>query len=90
MTCAARLSFPINNSRVSVLIFVRSNAYFMSVVQSVCFSSGRNTLRERVFMYHHRHVFCSASFPLPLVSLRGVDCLVSGVMMAVVVGIVYG
>ena len=63
MTCATWLSFPINNSRVSVLMFIEDNASFMSVVQDVCFSSGRNTLREWVFMSHHRHFLCSDSCP---------------------------
>ena len=45
MTCAAWSSFPINDSRVSVLIFVEANASFMSFVQAVCLSSGRDTLR---------------------------------------------
>ena len=46
MTCDVLLSFPINDSSVSVLIFVKANASFMSVVQAVCFSFGINTLRE--------------------------------------------
>ena len=46
MSCDACLSFPINNFSVSVLIFVYANASFISVVQAVCLSSGRNTLRD--------------------------------------------
>ena len=45
MTCAVWLSFTINDSRLSVLIFVEANASFMSFIQAVCFSSGRDTLR---------------------------------------------
>ena len=41
-------------------------------------------------MSHPRHGFGSASSPPPQVSLRRVDRLVSGVLMAVVVGILYG
>ena len=46
MKCDAWLSFPINNYSVSVLIFVEADASFMSVVQSVCFYSDGNTIRE--------------------------------------------
>ena len=46
MTYASLLSFPINNSSVSVLIFVEANASFISLNQAVCFSSVSNTLRE--------------------------------------------
>ena len=70
ITCPARLSFPINDSSVSVLIFVEANAYSMSVVQAVCFSSGRNTLREWVFIYHPSHIFCSVSCPYPTSFLK--------------------
>ena len=63
ITRAAQLSFPINNSSVSVLIFVEANAYSMSVVQAFCLSYGRNTLIEWVFMSHPRHVLCLASCP---------------------------
>ena len=45
MTCAALLSFPMNDSRVSVLIFLEPNASLMSFVQDVCFYSIRDTLR---------------------------------------------
>ena len=58
MICAAWLIFLINDSSVSVLIFVEANAYFMSVFQAVCFSFGRNTLSKWVFMSHPRHVLC--------------------------------
>ena len=63
MIFAAWLRLPINNYSVSVIIFDEANASFISVVQAVCFSSGRNTLREWVFMPHPRHVLCSASCP---------------------------
>ena len=65
MTCAVWLIFPINDSSVSVLIFVQDNASFMSFVQSICFSSYRYTLRYWVLMSQPRHVFCSASCPSP-------------------------
>ena len=61
MTCTAWSSFPINDSSVSVLIFVESNASFMSLVQAICFYFGRNTLIVWVFMSHPRHVLCLAS-----------------------------
>ena len=70
MTCDAWLRLPINNSSVSVLIFVEANAYFMSVIHTVCFSSGRNTLRKWVFMSHPRHVLFSDSFPFPISFLK--------------------
>ena len=70
MTCAAWLSFPINDSSISVLIFFGANASCMSVVQAICFSSGSNTLRDLVFMYHPRHVLCSASCPSPAIFLK--------------------
>ena len=70
MTCATWLSFPINNSSVSVLIFVEANAYFMSLTQDVCFSSVRNTLREWVFMSHPRHVLWLVSCPSPISFLK--------------------
>ena len=70
MTCASLLRFPINYSNVSVLIFVEANSFFMSFVQAVCFSSGRDTLREWVFMYQPRHVLCSASCPSPVSFLK--------------------
>ena len=57
ITCAVWLSFPINDSSVSVLIFVEANASFMSFFQAVCFSSGRDTLRYLVVMSQPRHVF---------------------------------
>ena len=44
MCCVIELS--INDSSVSVLIFVEANASFMSFVQAVCFSSCRDTLIE--------------------------------------------
>ena len=65
MTCAACLIFPINDSRVSVLIFVEANASLISFVQAVCFYSGRDTLRDLVLISQPRHVFCSASCPSP-------------------------
>ena len=65
MTCAAWLSFPINNSRVSVLIFVEANDSLMSFVQAVGFSSVRDNLRDWVLMSQTRHLFCSASCPSP-------------------------
>ena len=37
MKCAAWLSFLNNDSRVSVLIFVEVNDYFLSFVQAICF-----------------------------------------------------
>ena len=46
MTCAALLRLPINDSSVYVSIFVEAKAYFMSLVQDICFSSGSNTLRK--------------------------------------------
>ena len=58
MTWAALFSLPINDYSVSVLIFVEATASFMSVVQAVCFYSGRNTLRKWVFMSRPRHLFC--------------------------------
>ena len=70
MKCAAWLSFPINNSNASVLIFVEANASFMSMVQAVCFSSFRNTLRDWVFRAHPRHVLCSDSCPSPIILLK--------------------
>ena len=45
-TCATLVGLPINDSSLSVLIFVETNASSMSVVQAACFYSGRNTLRE--------------------------------------------
>ena len=63
ITCATWLIFPLHDSRVSVLIFVEANASFMSFVQAVCFSSGRDTLRDWVLMSQPRHVFWSESFP---------------------------
>ena len=90
MTCAAWLIFTINDSSVSVLIFVEDNASFMSLTQDVCFYSGRNTLREWVFMYHPSNVLCSSSCPYPTSFLKEGGHFVSGVLMAVVVGIVYG
>ena len=50
--------------------FFDANAPFVSVVQSICFSSGRSTLRERVFMSHNRHVFCLANRPSPASFLK--------------------
>ena len=90
MTCAAWLRLPINDSSVSVYIFVEANAYFMSVVQAVCFSSGRNTLREW-FFFLTLGMFCARLVvPPPLFYLTIVDHLVSAIMMDVVVGRVYG
>ena len=51
MTYAAWLSFPINDSRVSLLIFVEAEASLMSFLQAICFSSGRDTLRDWVLIY---------------------------------------
>ena len=65
MTCAAWLSFPINYSRVSVLIFVEANASFMPFFQAVCFSSGRDTLLDLVMMTQLRRVFLLAGCPYP-------------------------
>ena len=70
ITYAVWLRFPINDSSVSVLTFVEANASFMSEVQAVCFSFGRNTLREWVFMSHPRHVLWSAIFPSPAIFLK--------------------
>ena len=58
----------------------------MSGVQVVCFSTGRNTLiisHPRIFLDH------LVASPLPF-SLRRVDHLISGVLMAVVVVRLYG
>ena len=51
-------------------MFVEANASFISVVQAVCFSSGSNTLRKRLFMSHPKHVFCLASCPSSTSFLR--------------------
>ena len=70
MTCATWLSFPINDSSVYFLIFAEDNASFISVAQSVCFSFGRNALREWVCMSYCRHILCSASFTYPASFLK--------------------
>ena len=90
MTRAELLRFPINDSSVYELILVEADASFMSVVQAVFLillgtNSESECLCTTLGMSCARLVF----LPLP-VSLRRVYCLVSGVLMDVVVGIVYG
>ena len=70
MTCAAWLIFPINYSSVSVLIFAEANESLMSLNQAVCFSFGRNTLKEWMFMSHPRQVFCLTSLLSPASFLK--------------------
>ena len=70
MKCAAWLIFQINNSSVSILIFVEVNASFMSVVQAVCLYVGSNTIIEWVFMSHPRNILWSASCTSPASLLK--------------------
>ena len=86
--CAAWFSFPINDFSVSVLTFVEDNASFMSVVH---FSLLVEIPSESECLCPTLGMSC-ARIVVPLLAfyLRRVDGLVSGVMMDVVVGIVYG
>ena len=62
--------FPINNSSVSVFIFVEANVLCISVAQDVYLSFISNNLRKWVCMSHPRHFLCLASFPSPTSFLR--------------------
>ena len=64
------LSLTINDSSVSVLIFVEDNVSLMLLTQDLCFSLGRNTLKEWVFMSHPRQVLRSSILPSPVIFLR--------------------
>ena len=84
------MSSPINNSSVSVLIFVEDNASFVSVVQAI-FSLLVGITSESECLCPTLDMFCDRlDVTPPPASLRIVDHLVSGVLMAVAVGIVYG
>ena len=82
ITWAALLGLPINDSSVSILIFVEANTLLMLFVQDVCSSFGRNTLKKWLFMYHPRHVFRLASFPSPPIFLRESELFHSSVLDA--------
>ena len=89
MTCALWLSFPINYSSVSVLTFVEANAslcqwyrLFVSILLGIL--SDSECLCPTLGMFGAQLVF-----PPPPVSLKRVDHLISGVLMAVVVGRLY-
>ena len=81
--------FPINASSVSVLIFVEANAYFMLVVQAVCFYfsgilSGSECVCTALCM------FCVCPVvPNQQVSLGIVYCLAYRVLMSAAVRMVY-
>ena len=89
MTCAARLSFPINDSSVSVLILLKLmpllcqwSRFFVSLLVGI--------LSYSECLCPILVILCSLLVvPPPPVSLRRVDRLVSGVLVAVSVRRVY-
>ena len=90
MTCAASLSFTINDSSVSVLIFVETNASFISF-SGMFFSLQVEIPSESECLCPNLGMSCARLVvPTPSVSLRRLDRIISGVLMAVVVGILYG
>ena len=70
MKCAARLSLSINDSSVSLIIFVEANMSLILLNQAVCFYFGINTLKAWVFMSHPRQVLSLTIFLSPASFLR--------------------
>ena len=84
------MRFPINDSSVSSLLFVEANASLMSLVKAVFYLQvGIPSYSE--CLCTNLGIYCAwLVVPPPPVSFRKVDHLVSVVLMAVVVRIVYG
>ena len=65
MMCAVWLILKMRDSILYVFILVKAIDALMFCTQAVCFSLGRNTHRERVWIYQTRQVLCLAIWPLP-------------------------
>ena len=63
--CTAWLSLPMRDTIFSVFIFVDIRYSMVSCTQAVFISLGNNTLRDRFWMSHPRHVLSSASQTSP-------------------------